>query len=360
MSDVFGIGGVAQAAGSVAGAGIQAGATISAANTEADAAKYAANLQSQASANSLAFQQQTWNQTQANQKPFLQAGQQSIGNLSGETQPGGALNQSWNQNFSYSPFSGGQPYSNASFSSGQQPFSFSGVNESNDPAYQFDLQQGEQAVQRSAAAQGGLVSGGAMKDLNDYAQGYASNQYQQSYQNALQGYQTNFNNSLAGYQTNEQNSLNQYQTNFGDSLAGYQTNYSNALQQYQTAYNVFENNQANSFNRQAAVAGIGQTAINNLSATGAQTANTYANTSLTGAAGAGNYLTQGASAIGAGTIGIGNALQSGINGSVNALAQGYNQNSNFSNFANSFDQSASLATWDGLNATLNNTLSPNQ
>lgn len=338
MSDVFGIGGVAQAAGSVAGAGIQAGATISAANTEADAAKYAANLQSQASANSLAFQQQTWNQTQANQKPFLQAGQQSIGNLSGETQPGGALNQSWNQNFSYSPFSGGQPYSNASFSSGQQPFSFSGVNESNDPAYQFDLQQGEQAVQRSAAAQGGLVSGGAMKDLNDYAQGYASNQYQQSYQNALQGYQTNFNNSLAGYQTN----------------------YSNALQQYQTAYNVFENNQANSFNRQAAVAGIGQTAINNLSATGAQTANTYANTSLTGAAGAGNYLTQGASAIGAGTIGIGNALQSGINGSVNALAQGYNQNSNFSNFANSFDQSASLATWDGLNATLNNTLSPNQ
>lgn len=338
MSDVFGIGGVAQAAGSVAGAGIQAGATISAANTEADAAKYAANLQSQASANSLAFQQQTWNQTQANQKPFLQAGQQSIGNLSGETQPGGALNQSWNQNFSYSPFSGGQPYSNASFSYGQQPFSFSGVNESNDPAYQFDLQQGEQAVQRSAAAQGGLVSGGAMKDLNDYAQGYASNQYQQSYQNALQGYQTNFNNSLAGYQTN----------------------YSNALQQYQTAYNVFENNQANSFNRQAAVAGIGQTAINNLSATGAQTANTYANTSLTGAAGAGNYLTQGASAIGAGTIGIGNALQSGINGSVNALAQGYNQNSNFSNFANSFDQSASLATWDGLNATLNNTLSPNQ
>ena len=47
-------------------------------------------------------------------------------------------------------------------------FSFSGVNESNDPAYQFDLSQRQQAIQRSAAASGGLVSGGALKDLDTY------------------------------------------------------------------------------------------------------------------------------------------------------------------------------------------------
>lgn len=224
------------------GRAAQAGASVADAAISASAAKYGADLQAQAAANSLAFNQSVYNDTKANQAPYVAAGQTAINNLSAETAPGGSLNTPWST-----------------------PFSFSGVNLQNDPAYQFDLDQGTQAMQRSAAAQGGLVSGGALKDLNNYAQGYASNQYQQSYQNALSN--------------------------------------------YQTAYNVFENNQANSFNRQAAVAGIGQTSTNYLGSAGQGAAANYANVAQTGAAGQA-----------AGMVGVSNAIQNGINNTANWFA----------------------------------------
>src|SRR5579863_4685737 len=46
------------------------------------------------------------------------------------------------------------------------------------PGYQFQLQQGENAMQNSAAAQGGLLSGRTLASLNNYAQGTASENYQ--------------------------------------------------------------------------------------------------------------------------------------------------------------------------------------
>jgi hypothetical protein len=50
-----------------------------------------------------------------------------------------------------------------------------------DPGYQFRLDQGQQAMERSAAARGGLLSGAALKDANTYAQGQASQEYQAAY-----------------------------------------------------------------------------------------------------------------------------------------------------------------------------------
>lgn len=44
----------------------------------------------------------------------------------------------------------------------------------NDPAYQFELEQGMNAIQGSAAAQGLLRSGRTLKDLVGYSQGIAS------------------------------------------------------------------------------------------------------------------------------------------------------------------------------------------
>ena len=306
LRDIFGAGqavsGAAQAVGAVGAAGIQAGATISAANTEADAAKYGANLQSQAAANSLAFNQNIYSDTKANEAPFVAAGQGAINSLASSTAPGGSLNTPYTQQFTAPT-----PTALPSGFQAPAPFSFSGVNETNDPAYQFDLQQGQQAVQRSAAAQGGLVSGGALKDLDNYSQGVASNQYQQSYQNAANLYQQNYANSLGTYQTNYANTAQQNQQN-----------YTNALQNYNTAYNVFQNNQTSSFNRQAAVAGIGQTSTAQLGQAGAAAAGNYSQTAATGASGAANYLTQGATAAGAGTVGVANALSGGINNALNA------------------------------------------
>ncbi|WP_447906921.1 hypothetical protein [Stenotrophomonas geniculata] len=56
----------------------------------------------------------------------------------------------------------------------------------NSPDYQFALQQGLQGVDRSAAARGALYSGGQLADLNNYAQGMASQQLG-AYRNSLMG-----------------------------------------------------------------------------------------------------------------------------------------------------------------------------
>lgn len=47
------------------------------------------------------------------------------------------------------------------------------------PGYQFQMDQGVQALDRSAAAQGGLLSGGAAKALTGFGQGLANQDYGQ-------------------------------------------------------------------------------------------------------------------------------------------------------------------------------------
>lgn len=46
-----------------------------------------------------------------------------------------------------------------------------------DPGFAFRLQQGQQAQERSAAARGGALGGGALKELAQYSQGLASDEY---------------------------------------------------------------------------------------------------------------------------------------------------------------------------------------
>jgi hypothetical protein len=82
------------------------------------------------------------------------------------------------------------------------------------PGYQFQLQQGQQALETSAAARGGLLSQGTGKQLEQYGQGLASTNYQQVY--------------------------------------------NNAMQQYQQQYQQFQNNQSNLYNR---MSGLGQTGL---------------------------------------------------------------------------------------------------
>lgn len=72
------------------------------------------------------------------------------------------------------------------------PFSntqFTGEDLQNDPGYQFQLQQGEQALARSQAARGNLFSGSALKAAQDYGQGLAGT----SFDNANNRYANNRN-----------------------------------------------------------------------------------------------------------------------------------------------------------------------
>jgi hypothetical protein len=218
-----------------------------AASTQAGAAGNAASLQSQNAQQALQFQEQQWNTQQKNMAPWLQAGQGAVGQLSNLAQNF----QPWNQQF-------------------QAP---TGATEQNDPGYQFRLQQGNQALQNSAAASGNLLTGGTAKAIQQYGQDYASNEYSNVY--------------------------------------------NRALGQYQQNYNIFEQNQANQFNRLASVAGAGQTAAGQLGQQGQGAANNISNTLLGSGQQIGNSLLNQGAATASGYAGVANA---GIGGLSN-LAQ---------------------------------------
>src|ERR1700690_525595 len=233
--------------GSVAAAGIGAGASISASGSQADAANNAANLQQTDQQASLAEQQREFNINQANQAPWLAAGTQGLGSLSNLlSTPGQGLLTPWTQQF-------------------QAP---TAEQAAQTPGYQFQLQQGLGAVQNSQAAQGGLIGGNAMEALNNYAQGAASTNYQQTY--------------------------------------------NNALGQYQQAYNIFQGNQTNEFNRLAALSGVGQQAATTLGQQGQAAASNIANINSTAGAQIGSSLQNAGAARASGYAGIANSLNSGI------------------------------------------------
>lgn len=64
------------------------------------------------------------------------------------------------------------------------------VNLAQDPGYAFRLAEGQKALERTAAARGGLLSGGAMREAQRYGQGMASQEYANAYNRALTQYNT--------------------------------------------------------------------------------------------------------------------------------------------------------------------------
>lgn len=80
----------------------------------------------------------------------------------------------------------------------------------NNPAYQFRLSEGQKALERSAAARGGLNSGGFMKGMARYSQGLASEEY---------GNQWNRLAQVAGMGQNSANSLGQLGSNYASNMS---------------------------------------------------------------------------------------------------------------------------------------------
>ncbi len=86
-----------------------------------------------------------------------------------------------------------------------QPFDVQQFYNYADPAYAFNLQQGTQALQNSAAAGSGALSGSALKDLLKYNQDYAGNAYNDAF-NRYQTQQGNIFSRLSSLATLGQNS----------------------------------------------------------------------------------------------------------------------------------------------------------
>jgi hypothetical protein len=89
----------------------------------------------------------------------------------------------------------------------------------NSPGYQFALQQGQQAVSRGAAASGSLYSSNTLNQLDQNAQGYASQQYN-NYVNQLMG--------LAGYGSTGVSASTSAATTAGNNISANQLSAGNA------------------------------------------------------------------------------------------------------------------------------------
>lgn len=81
----------------------------------------------------------------------------------------------------------------------------------NEPGYQFRARAGEDALNRSAAARGVLRTGGTLKDIVEYGQNFAAQEYGQVYNRALSAYDRQYQGAhdafaprMAEYQTKSQ------------------------------------------------------------------------------------------------------------------------------------------------------------
>jgi hypothetical protein len=141
-----------------------AGSSLLGANAAKSAAETQANAQNQANQ----LQYKMWQEQQALQEPWRQTGINALAKLN----------------------------------SGD-------VSAMMDPGYAFRLSEGQKALDRQAAARGGLISGGALKAATKYGQDMGS----QEYTNAFNRYAT-----LAGYGQNATNTLTNAAGNAGANI----------------------------------------------------------------------------------------------------------------------------------------------
>lgn len=141
--------------------GIGAIGSIGSAVIGSNAAKSAAQAQEQAASQAQQFQMQMFDKAQAAEQPYNTVGQGAVNTLSGLYGINGTGAGT------------GTPTAQS-----LQAFQ-------NSPDYQFALQQGTQAMQRSAAAGGTLLSGGQLKAGQEFGQGLASQQYGNYYNRLL-------------------------------------------------------------------------------------------------------------------------------------------------------------------------------
>jgi hypothetical protein len=174
-----------------------AGANIVGSLIGANAAESGANKQAQSEANALDFNRQVFNTTQQQGTPGRAAGVNALNQL-------GALGSGTYQMYDANGNPTGTGVGSGFLTKEITPEDFAkGI----DPGYQFRLQQGTEAANRAANVGGGMIGGNALKGLEDYVQGSASQEYG-NYFNRNLGLRTNIYNTLAGIAGLGQNTYN--------------------------------------------------------------------------------------------------------------------------------------------------------
>ena len=327
------IGGIAAP---IAGAAISGNAATTAAGDQSSTALQVAQMQQQASDKALGFQEQQYNTGQAEAQPWLQSGTGALSNLdyllgvtpqtaSGQTaqpvagagapnrgvQPGavqspGGLQGAQNTLQPFTPAVGGSSQlgtqggaPSANSGAAQTPFSAAGSSAQGgygslnapypggqftaptaaqalqSPGEQAQLQLGQQALEQSAAARGGLLTGGVLQGEQQYAQNLASTNYQNVYNNAYNTYSSN--------------------------------------------YNQDQQQKANEYNRLASLAGVGQQTAGQLGTLGQNSANSITSNLLGSAQAQGQQLNNSAAANASGIVGSANAYGGAISSAGSGL-----------------------------------------
>lgn len=122
------------------------------ASKQAEATTSAANISAQAQREALALQQRIYEENLKRQQPFLDIGTNALNRLNALSQPNANVAQFLQM----------------------------------DPGYGFRLSEGQKALERSAAARGGLLSGATGKALTRYGQEFGSEEFGRAY-NRLAG-----------------------------------------------------------------------------------------------------------------------------------------------------------------------------
>lgn len=239
------------------------GSSLLGGEASADAASSAANASSRATEASIAEQRRQFDLNRADMAPWLTAGTESVNQLAQGLQPGGQFASATPFNFQY--------------------------DQNQDPGYAFRLSEGMKALERTAAARGGLLSGNMLKGAQRYGQDMAS----QEYQNAFNRYTTGFNAN-----TGERNAL---------------------------------------YNRLAGVSGTGQVAGQQLGAQGANMASNIGNAYMNNAANQGNAMMSGAA-----------ARQSAYGGAANMLGRMYGSRSMAPSYGYSYTPGIDSTPYSGF------------
>lgn len=104
---------------------------------------YAGNKQSKAQREANALNREMFEYQKSIQAPYVQAGQQSLADIQALMADPSSIQ--------------------------------------NDPSYQWRMSQGQQALERNMAARGGMLGGAALKQLQRYGQGFASQEFQNQF-----------------------------------------------------------------------------------------------------------------------------------------------------------------------------------
>lgn len=244
-----------------------AAAAVGGALIEGNASKSAANTQSQADIAAQQTQLQMFNTIQGNEKPFINAGQGATSQLNKLF--GGYFNTGYG-NFNNHPTLNNAPtLGNTPTLGNIQGFSFDPRNLSQMPGYQFQLQQGDRALQSNDAASVGALSGTALKDLMGFNQGLAGTYENQYFNQALQGQQQNYAQTVGAEQQRYSQALGSEAQRYSQYLGTEGQQYNQALSNYQTNQGNYYTNQQNIFNRLSQIASLGQNAAGNLGSQGA-------------------------------------------------------------------------------------------